>query len=35
MDADWNNLHWRLSTDANQGKVYAQDVTQIVFDVAK
>jgi len=35
MDADWSNLQWRLSMGANQGRVYAQDVTQIVFDVAK
>ncbi len=35
MDTDWTNLQWRLSTGANQGRVYAQGVTQIVFDVAK
>jgi len=35
MDDDWSNLEWRLTTGANQGRVYVQSVTQIIFDVIK
>jgi endonuclease/exonuclease/phosphatase family metal-dependent hydrolase len=35
MDADWTNLQWRLAAGANQGRVFIQGVTQVVFDAIK
>lgn len=35
MEEGWENLSWRLSAGANQGRVYIKNVKQIVFDVAR
>jgi endonuclease/exonuclease/phosphatase family metal-dependent hydrolase len=32
MDGDWADLEWQLATEANQGRVYVQGVTQLIFD---
>lgn len=35
MEEDWADLSWRLSTGANQGRVYIKNVKQLIFDVVR